>query len=133
MRFSSSETAYAPLTAGQVLDLGALTLRSRREGAAHVLALFGELDVASAGEVEEELRRAEDALPAAAAIVVDLRGLIFIDSTGLRLLIEASNRAEESGHRLRLVRPRPRVFRVCEIAGVDALLPFENAPPEADA
>jgi anti-anti-sigma factor len=81
------------MAAAQVLDLGILTIRSRRDGAAHVLTIAGELDVASAPGVEAELRCIEGATTLLTSIVIDLRGLTFIDTTGMRLLIEANHRA----------------------------------------
>ncbi len=131
MPVSSSETSFPPLTADAVLEIGTLTIGSHRDDHAHALSLFGELDVATAPDVEAELLRLERAAPAV-TIVLDLRGLTFIDSTGLRLLIEASSRAQAAPHRLRLLRPAPHVFRVFEIASVDKLLPFQSAPAEAD-
>jgi anti-sigma B factor antagonist len=115
-----------------VLDLGVLTIRTQQDNDADVLALDGELDVASCGEVEAQLRCMEGQCSDPAAIVIDLRGVTFIDSSGLRLLIEATNRAQTASHCLRLLRPNRRVFRVCEIAGIDTLLPFESAGAEDD-
>ncbi len=131
MPVSSFETRSTPLTVSQVPDLGRLTIRSQRDDDTHVLALFGELDLSSAPAVDAELRCIEGAAPDVAEIVIDLRGVRFIDSTGLRLLVEASHRAGTATHRLRLLRPRPHVFRVCEIAGVAALLGFESVPTDA--
>lgn len=123
-----------PLTVSQVLDLGALTIRSHRSADAHVLALEGELDVASASDVEAALVAIEAAARPVESVIVDLRGLTFIDSTGLRLLIEASDRAETATYRLRLLQPKDSVFRVCVIAGIDTLLPFEHVTrDDADA
>ena len=122
----------APLTATHVVDLAALTIRPHRDGGTHLLVLSGELDIASADAVQAMLERGE-ATTALQNIVVDLRELRFIDSTGLRLLIEAARRAETAAYRLRIVRPAAAVFRVFEIAGVDTLLPFADAPAEADA
>lgn len=131
--FSFEMTDPAPTVSHGFDDRGTLTIRSEREGGAHVLALEGELDLASAPEVEAELKRIEGATAGLAAIVIDLRGLSFIDSTGLRLLVEAGSRADTATYRLALLRPPDEVFRVCEIAGIDTLLPFEPAPGEPDA
>jgi len=120
------------MTAAQVLDLGGLTMRSRREDDTHMLALFGELDIASARGVEDELTSVEDGA-LLARLVIDLRGVTFIDSSGLRLVIEASRRAETAAHRLALVRPGDRVFRAFQISGIDTLLPFAPAGGEPDA
>ncbi len=135
MPIASTETLPPPLTADQALGLGALTLRSQRDEDArtHVLAVDGELDIASAADVERELKRIEAAAPAANAIVIDLRGLTFVDSSGLRMLIEASSRAQVSAHRLVLRRPTDGVFRAFEICRVDTLLPFDRSDPESDA
>lgn len=128
----TSAMTSTPLTVSEVLDLGALTIRSRRRTDVHLLALDGELDLAGATGVEAALAAIEAAARPADSVVVDLRGLTFIDSTGLRLLIEASNRAQTATYRLRLLRPKHSVFRVCVIAGIDTLLPFEHAPGDAD-
>lgn len=107
-----------------MIELGALTVRSYREGDVHTIALSGEMDLSNAGEVERELLHAE--ATDAAAILVDLSDLSFMDSTGIRLLIAADARSRADSCRLRLTRPPAAVFRVLCIAGVDGLLPFES-------
>jgi anti-sigma B factor antagonist len=106
------------------IELGHLTVRSHREGRVHTIALTGEMDLSNAGEVERELLRAEDT--DAATILVDLSGLQFMDSTGIRLLISADARSRADSDRLRLTRPPAQVFRVLCIAGIDELLPFDD-------
>ena len=102
--------------------LGRLSLCSQREGDLHTLELAGELDLANAAEVERELLHAEAG--DAGAILVDLCGLRFIDSTGIRVLLRAAARSRADGNRLVLQRaPRP-VLRVLRIAGVADLLPL---------
>jgi len=130
MPVRSTDPRSPSLTAAQVLDLGGLTMRSQRAGDTHELALFGELDIASARAVEEELTSVEDEA-LLARLVIDLRGVTFIDSSGLRLVIEASRRAETAAHRLALTRPGDRVFRAFQISGIDTLLPFEPVGGEA--
>jgi anti-anti-sigma factor len=131
MSVRSTDLPSPALTAAQVRDLGDLTLRSQRTGDTHVLALFGELDIASSRAVDAELTTVEDAA-LLARLIIDLRGVTFIDSSGLRLVIEASRRAETAAHRLALLRPCDRVFRAFQISGIDTLLPFEPADAEAD-
>lgn len=99
-----------------------LTLRSERDGDTHVLTLSGELDLVSTPEVEKELRHVEAG--DADAIVVDLSAVEFVDSTGLRLLIETEQRSRWEPGRIALRRPLARVMRIFTIAGIDALLPF---------
>jgi anti-anti-sigma factor len=59
---------------------------------------------------------------------LDLRKLNFMDSTGLRLLVQADARARESGHRLAIVRGPEAVHRVLEITGLDAKLDLIDDP-----
>lgn len=110
--------------AERTIELGQLTLRSHREGGVHTIALTGEMDLSNAGEVERELLHAEDT--DAHTIVIDLGGLQFMDSTGIRLLISADTRSRADSCRLRLTRPPAKVFRVLCIAGIDELLPFAD-------
>lgn len=106
------------------LGPGELTIRSERAGDVHTIALFGELDLATADDVEQELQRVEAG--DAAAIVLDLSGLTFMDSTGVRLLVNANTRARTDNCRLRLLRGPASVQRVMELSGVDELLPFAD-------
>jgi anti-anti-sigma factor len=80
------------------------------------LALRGELDLSSVTKVEDELKRVEADGPG--VIVLDLSRLTFLDSTGLRCLVTADQRARESGRRLVLVRgpdPVQRVFAITRL------------------
>jgi len=115
---------HEPSPAEQLIELGELMLRSRRQGGVHTIALSGELDLATAGDVQRELERAE--ATDAASIVLDLSGLMFLDSTGVRLLMTAYARSRADANRLTLLRGGPAVQRVLEITGVAALLPFAD-------
>ncbi len=103
--------------------LGSLTLRSERDGDTHIIELIGELDLDGAPHLEEELRDAERS--DASSIVVDLGGLEFIDSTGIRLLVMASERCPEG--RFSLLRGPKQVHRVFEITDLVDRLPFADA------
>ena len=74
----------------QLIELGALSMSSAREGAVHTVSLFGELDVGTTDRVDAELQRVE--ATDAWMIVVDLSGLTFISSTGVQLLVDAEVR-----------------------------------------
>lgn len=95
---------------------GELSMCSKRDLDVHTITLVGELDLATAGDVEHELRGAEEA--GATTIVVDLAGLTFLDSSGVRLLILADARSRSNGHDLSLRRPPQHVRRVLEICGI---------------
>lgn len=113
-----------PLRADRVRMFGVLTMTSEREGDVHVVALSGEIDLANAGDVDEELKRVE--ATDAGAIIVDLSGLEYIDSTGLRVLITAHARSRAESSRLSLLRPPDRLFRVFKIGGIADRLPFAD-------
>ena len=103
--------------------LGSLAVRSSREGEAHIIELIGELDLDGAPRLEEELRQVEAS--DATSIVVDLGALEFIDSTGIRLLVMASERCAEG--RFSLLRGPKQVHRVFEITDLADRLPFADA------
>jgi len=87
-----------------------------RDGLVHV-ALVGELDLSTVAKVQEELRRIEAASPA--TLVVDLSKLTFLDSTGLRCIVTADERAREEGRRIVIVRGPDAVQRVFSITRLD--------------
>ena len=113
-----------PLRAHEVIKLGDLTLTSDREGAVHSICLFGELDLATATTVQDELMRVEASN--ADSIIVDLSGLTFIDSTGIRLLYCAAARSRADSDRLALLRGGAAVQRVLQINALDDRLPFAD-------
>jgi anti-anti-sigma factor len=90
-----------------------------------VLAVSGELDLSTIDalttQVDTQLQRSPHSL------TLDLRDLAFMDSTGLRLLIELNDRARRGGWRLKLIGPRHEAAsRVLHITGADVALPFER-------
>jgi anti-sigma B factor antagonist len=108
--------------ASELVDLGQLSMTSEREADAHVIALRGELDLATVTDVDAELRRVEAS--DATTIVLDLSGLTFTDSNGTRLVLQADVRSRANGGRLRLRRGSRAVQRVFEISGIAERLPF---------
>jgi anti-anti-sigma factor len=76
----------------------AFEVRTVREGGSWRLALSGELDLASANQLEDAIRMAEEG--SGLRIVVDLGDLRFIDSTGLNVLLKAQARSRKNGQRL---------------------------------
>jgi anti-sigma B factor antagonist len=107
---------------------GNLLIDASSEGERAVLRLDGELDLASVPTLERALQDA--ALVPAAEIVLDLRGLEFIDSTGLRAILLHDNRAAERGQRFALVRGPEQVQRLMHMTGVDEHLRIIDSPEE---
>ena len=104
------------------------TVEERREGDAAILSVSGELDLRTSPELEERLGAAFDA--GTELVILDLRQIEFMDSTGLRVLLGAHQRAHESGKRFALVRGADQVERVLTLTGVRDLLTVVDAPEE---
>jgi anti-sigma B factor antagonist len=88
----------------------------------------GELDLATAPELEEQVLAAVRG--GGRLVVLDLRELTFMDSTGVRTIVAAHQVGQETGHDLRVVRPArdSAVARVIEISGIDAALGLVDEP-----
>src|SRR5256885_9276713 len=84
------------------------------------VSFAGELDISRADDVERELERIEATNPQ--LIVLDLRGLDFLDSTGLRLILGADSRARRTGRRVVIVPGPDNVHRVFRITLLDQRL-----------
>src|SRR4051794_18373389 len=88
----------------------------------------GELDLATAPELEDKVLAA--VRDGGRAVVVDLRELTFMDSTGVRAIVAAHKAAEEAGTDLRVIRPGADnpVSLVVEISGIDDALGLIDEP-----
>jgi anti-anti-sigma factor len=102
---------------------------SDRDGRAH-LTLRGELDLATAPELEQLVN---ELLDGGQEVVVDLRALEFMDSSGIRVLVAAHARAGRSGTRLFVVRPASgtAVAKIVEVSGLDGELNIVDDPAQA--
>ena len=94
----------------------AFSVRTEQHGDAAVVVPTGELDLATAPALEEALGLAFES--DAARVVLDLRELEFIDSSGLRTLLTARRRAEQARASFSLVAGHRALERTLEIAGV---------------
>jgi len=94
------------------------------DGTLLVLRLHGELDLMSVAAVERTIDRHPDHR----ALVVDLRDLQFMDSSGLRLIVELRARAD--GTEVAFVAPPERVGRVLDMTGVRSRLTWVSEPGE---
>src|SRR4051794_29736156 len=97
--------------------MSTLSLQTYQEPESVRVALSGELDLSSALTFEEELRRIEDQSELA-LLVLDLRLLKFMDSTGLRLILSAHARALNRGRKLAIVQGGEAVRRIFRLTGV---------------
>jgi anti-sigma B factor antagonist len=88
-----------------------------------VLALIGDLDLATGPDFERRLHEAEQPTPS--RILVDLSGLEFMDSTGLTVLVQALRFSEASGHQLILRRGPQQIQRLFDVTGIEDRFTFE--------
>ena len=90
-----------------------------RNGVARVV-VRGELDLGAVPILDGHLTSLQQ--DGVRAIILDLRDLSFIDSTGLRVLLAASRRAANDGHRLAIVGASEPARRLFEITGTERIL-----------
>ena len=108
-----------------------LEFQTTRNGSVAIVRPTGELDLSGATVLEAELDRlAED--PELASVVLDMRELEFMDSSGLRLVVVADMRAREAGRRFALVRGGETVHRVFEITRMSDRLDFVDDPEDVE-
>ena len=111
----------------------AVPSRSEREtvGDVEVVRIDGELDQASIQVVRDSLDEAIGATPG--AVLVDLSGCEFIDSSGLSLIVEACRRLEADGAAFAICSPREEVRRLLELTGIGAAVPVHDSRDAAMA
>ena len=106
-----------------------LDLEVHRRGDAVLVSATGEFDISSAPAVRRciaDLVRQPDIR----RLFIDLRGLSFMDSIGIRLLLEVADGSRHDGYEFAVVKGRPVVHRVIEMTGVDERLPLVASPEE---
>jgi anti-sigma B factor antagonist len=81
----------------------------------------GELDLATAGEVRTALRAEAEAR---GRVTLDLGGLRFLDTSGLRLVLETAKASERDGFGFVVLPGSPEIQRLFDLAGVTAMVPF---------
>jgi anti-anti-sigma factor len=96
-------------------------------GAVAVVVLRGELDLRAGAELEPELERLA-AQAGVDVVALDLRGLEFLDSSGLRTIVRAGRQISEADGRLVLVRGSQPVQRMFEITRMTERLEFVDEP-----
>ena len=101
-------------------------MRTEQHGGAAVVVPTGELDLATAPALEDALGRAFES--GSGRVVLDLRELEFIDSSGLRTLLTAHRQAEMARAQFSLVAGHRGLERTLEIAGVHKV--FDWTPAE---
>ncbi len=94
---------------------GHLNLELRRVGEASVVSACGDIDLSTVAQAAEAMDAARaDRGP----VFLDLREVGFMDTSGLRLIIEEQQRAAADGYRFAVFPGPPKVQRLFEIAGL---------------
>ena len=104
-----------------------LKLATKKRGLAAIVQAHGTLDVHEADRFDQEI----DGLlhGDTKEILVDLRGIVFMDSIGLRSLVRAHRTAHRAGIPLWVVQGGPAVARVLRMTGLDMTLPLIDELP----
>jgi anti-anti-sigma factor len=108
-----------------------LTVQSLQRDDVVVVAVAGELDMATAPQLQvhvtELLERGHN------RIVFDLAEVSFCDSTGLSVFVRAQNNCDERDGAIRLATPQRGVLRILEVSGLIEVLPTYASVDEAVA
>jgi len=107
-----------------------LTVETSVQDGLATVTLAGELDLSTTDSLHHAVERVR-AQPAPPVVALDLRELVFMDSSGLRAIAETDAKARAEGWRLVLVRGRPAVHRVFEITRLEERLHFVDEPGQA--
>ncbi|MEX0873644.1 MAG: anti-sigma factor antagonist [Actinomycetota bacterium] len=110
---------------------GVTTLRwtVERDASATTISLSGELDVAAAPDAVNRLKQLVP--PTGGSLVIDLAGINFMDSSGLRVLLDQRQAAAEGGVNLFLARLSLPVRRLLDVAGLSHWFEYaEGEPPK---
>jgi anti-sigma B factor antagonist len=103
----------------------------RPDGDVPVIAVSGEIDVATAPQLRETLQGV--IAGGGTTIVLDLLGVTFLDSTALGVLVGALKRCREAGGDLQLVVAESRILKIFEITGLTNVFTIVDSVSAAEA
>jgi anti-anti-sigma factor len=107
-----------------------LAVETRRHRRTALVALCGELDLLTVSKVAEVLDGLEPRADGLRHVVLDLRGLTFMDVLGLKELIRQNEFARSNRHNLAVVRGTAAIQRVLELTGVEDMLVLVDGPDD---
>jgi anti-sigma B factor antagonist len=102
-------------------DIPPFGVELSQAGATLTVCPTGELDIATVPRLADALHAAQ---PTYDRLVLDLRGLSFIDSSGLRLVLMEVERAADEGRTVEVIPGDERVQRIFRLTGADRIVPF---------
>lgn len=98
-----------------------LTVQTQQRDGSVVIAVAGELDMATAPQLQAHITELLES--ERARLVFDLSEVTFCDSTGLSVFVRAKNSCDEAGGDVRLAAPQRGVLRILEVSGLVEVLP----------
>ena len=104
------------------MEAGEFEIVVDMSGPGRRIAVRGDLDLATVGSLRPAL---DDAIDAGGATTLVLTDCTFLDSSALKVIVDASRRAGESGATFVLSRPSPQAARVLEVSGIDGIVTIE--------
>ncbi len=110
---------------------GQLDITARQGSDRLILELEGELDMVSSGLLEDAVANAD--LNGSGAVVLDLRGIRFVDSTGLKAIFKVRNVVREGGRRFAVTQGSAQVQRLLKLTRLDEHLQTIGTPDAAVA
>jgi anti-sigma B factor antagonist len=108
-----------------------LTVGTEQRGDIVVVAIAGELDMATAPQLQDQITDLLD--KGRSRLVFDLAEVSFCDSTGLSVFVRAKNSCDEAGGGVRLAAPQRGVLRILEVSGLVEVMPTYPTVDEAVA
>jgi anti-sigma B factor antagonist len=108
----------------RLAEPGEMVIRAAREGNAFQLSLYGELDISSARVLERRIQMARSSR--SEQVVLDLSGLQFMDSAGLRALLQVQENLRDAGQNVALLRGPRAVQQVFDLTDATKLFEFDG-------
>ena len=102
-----------------------LSFDFRQDGAWLVVAVAGEVDMATAPQLGDCLTDHQDT-----DVIVDLSRVGFLDSSGITVLVHAYNKLHDNGHRLRTASEQDHVLEVIKVCGLEDIFHAEDSPAD---
>ena len=104
-------------------DIGGFAAEVSRNNGHAVVAVRGEIDMATAGQLWTAL---EAAMDACSKVEVDLRETTFIDSSGLAVLVKAHHRSGRAPDAIVVREPSAAIRKILALAGMDKLFDLRD-------
>ena len=108
----------------------ALTVSIERTESAVIVEVAGEVDLSTAPRLKEVL---DEVAPVSGAVIVDLTGVSFMDSSGLNVLLQRREQllGDHSGATVRLIVTQPSLRRLFEVTGLNDVFELFLSSAEA--